>query len=163
VIVPRLPAVARHRQGGPERPPRRPPHGWRVDIKSETQLAEEEAGYGGEEWAEGEWREDADSARWCGTPRGRPALSADEWNAGGGDETTTPTRDDAAVVAEASGGEDREPSEGGDGSAPDDGADRASEPEGPPVDLPGADEREPAEGGDGAAPDEGAERASGAS
>ncbi len=29
--------------------------GWRVDIKSETQLAEEEAGYGGEEWAEGEW------------------------------------------------------------------------------------------------------------
>src|SRR4030088_125416 len=29
--------------------------GWRVDIKSETQLAEEEAGYTGEEWAEGEW------------------------------------------------------------------------------------------------------------
>jgi N utilization substance protein A len=29
--------------------------GWRVDIKSETQLAEEEAGYQGEEWAEGEW------------------------------------------------------------------------------------------------------------
>ena len=29
--------------------------GWRIDIKSETQLAEEEAGYGGEEWAEGEW------------------------------------------------------------------------------------------------------------
>src|SRR6187397_374531 len=28
--------------------------GWRVDIKSETQLADEEA-YGGEEWAEGEW------------------------------------------------------------------------------------------------------------
>ena len=30
--------------------------GWRIDIKSETQLAEEEAGYG-EEWAEGEWVE----------------------------------------------------------------------------------------------------------
>ena len=28
--------------------------GWRVDIKSETQLAEEESRYG-EEWAEGEW------------------------------------------------------------------------------------------------------------
>src|SRR5436305_5643578 len=28
--------------------------GWRIDIKSETQLAEEEAGYAGEEWAEGE-------------------------------------------------------------------------------------------------------------
>jgi N utilization substance protein A len=31
--------------------------GWRIDIKSETQLAEEEAGYAGEEWAEGEWVE----------------------------------------------------------------------------------------------------------
>jgi N utilization substance protein A len=138
--------------------------GWRVDIKSETQLAEEEAGYGGEEWAEGEWREDVDSGEmvWHAA-EGGPALSADEWNAGGGDEDDDTDADDQAVVAEASGGEDREPSEGGDGSAPDDGADRASEPEGPPVDLPGADEREPAEGGDGAAPDEGAERASGAS
>jgi len=40
---------------GQTRPPRRPPDGWRVDIKSETQLAEEEAAYAGEEWAEGEW------------------------------------------------------------------------------------------------------------
>src|ERR687891_291295 len=32
--------------------------GWRIDIKSETQLAEEEAGYAGEEWAEGEWVQD---------------------------------------------------------------------------------------------------------
>ncbi len=32
--------------------------GWRIDIKSETQLAEEEAGYGDQEWAEGEWVED---------------------------------------------------------------------------------------------------------
>ena len=31
--------------------------GWRIDIKSETQLAEEESGYAGEEWAEGEWVE----------------------------------------------------------------------------------------------------------
>src|SRR5271156_2788326 len=33
--------------------------GWRIDIKSETQLAEEEAGYADQEWAEGEWVEDA--------------------------------------------------------------------------------------------------------
>ena len=34
--------------------------GWRIDIKSETQLLEEEAaGYGGQEWAEGEWVENA--------------------------------------------------------------------------------------------------------
>ena len=32
--------------------------GWRINIKSETQLAEEEAGYGDQEWAEGEWLED---------------------------------------------------------------------------------------------------------
>src|SRR5438309_3298745 len=32
--------------------------GWRVDIKSETQLAEEAAAYEGEEWAEGEWVKD---------------------------------------------------------------------------------------------------------
>jgi N utilization substance protein A len=33
--------------------------GWRIDIKSETQLAEEEAGgYGDQDWAEGEWIED---------------------------------------------------------------------------------------------------------
>src|ERR1700689_1379219 len=31
--------------------------GWRIDIKSESQLAEEEAGYGDQEWAEGEWVE----------------------------------------------------------------------------------------------------------
>src|SRR5271170_4666936 len=31
--------------------------GWRIDIKSETQIVEEEAGYGAEGWAEGEWIE----------------------------------------------------------------------------------------------------------
>ncbi|MEY2472809.1 MAG: transcription termination/antitermination protein NusA [Actinomycetota bacterium] len=35
--------------------------GWRIDIKSETQIAEEEAGYAGEEWAKGEWVTDPDS------------------------------------------------------------------------------------------------------
>src|SRR3989441_10784684 len=35
--------------------------GWRIDIKSETQIAEEEAGYAGEEWAQGEWVTDPES------------------------------------------------------------------------------------------------------
>ena len=43
--------------------------GWRVDIKSETQLAEEEA-YGGEEWAQGEWVVDAGDRR-AGLAAGR--------------------------------------------------------------------------------------------
>jgi N utilization substance protein A len=53
--------------------------GWRVDIKSETQLAEEEAGYG-EEWAEGEWvQNDAGEMVWQ-PAEGGDAVSADEWS-----------------------------------------------------------------------------------
>src|SRR5689334_10621128 len=53
--------------------------GWRVDIKSETQLADEEA-YGGEEWAEGEWVVDPESGEQVWVPaEGGPALSAEEW------------------------------------------------------------------------------------
>lgn len=53
--------------------------GWRVDIKSETQLAEEEA-YGGEEWADGEWIVDPDTGEQRWQPAdGGPALSAEEW------------------------------------------------------------------------------------
>jgi transcription termination/antitermination protein NusA len=60
--------------------------GWRVDIKSETQLAEEEAGYEGEEWAEGEWVEDPDTGDMVWRPaEGGPAVTAEEWSHG--DET----------------------------------------------------------------------------
>ena len=53
--------------------------GWRVDIKSETQLAEEEAGYAGEEWAEGEWvTNDAGEMVWQ-PAEGGEAMSAQEW------------------------------------------------------------------------------------
>ena len=44
--------------------------GWRIDIKSETQLAEEEAGYG-EEWAEGEWVENEAGEMVLAARRGR--------------------------------------------------------------------------------------------
>ena len=40
---PRRPAGARDRQGGLERPSRRTPPGWKVDIKSDTEFAQEEA------------------------------------------------------------------------------------------------------------------------
>ncbi len=56
--------------------------GWRVDIKSETQLAEEEA-YASEEWAEGEWVTDPTSGEQMWVPaEGGPALSAEAWQAG---------------------------------------------------------------------------------
>ena len=58
--------------------------GWRVDIKSETQLAEEEAGgYGyadDVEYAAGEWREDPDTGQMVWHPaEGGEALTAAEW------------------------------------------------------------------------------------
>jgi hypothetical protein len=60
--------------------------GWRVDIKSETQLAEE-ATYQGEEWAEGEWVEDPTSGEMVWQPaEGGPALSAEQWQHGGADD-----------------------------------------------------------------------------
>ena len=56
--------------------------GWRVDIKSETQLAEEEA-YASEEWAEGEWITDPETGEQMWQPaEGGPALSAEAWQAG---------------------------------------------------------------------------------
>ncbi|MGC1512292.1 MAG: transcription termination factor NusA [Acidimicrobiales bacterium] len=57
--------------------------GWRVDIKSESQLAEEEAGYSGEEWAEGEWIEDPETHEMVWRPaEGGPAVTAEEWSHG---------------------------------------------------------------------------------
>ena len=76
--------------------------GWRVDIKSETHLAEEEA-YASEEWAEGEWITDPETGEQMWQPaEGGPALSAEAWEAG------DPDADDAAE-----GGDDAE----GDSSA----------------------------------------------
>jgi transcription termination/antitermination protein NusA len=53
--------------------------GWRIDIKSETQLAEEEAGYN-EEWAEGEWVENEAGEMVWQPAEGGEAVSAAEWS-----------------------------------------------------------------------------------
>jgi N utilization substance protein A len=53
--------------------------GWRIDIKSETQLAEEEAGYGDQEWAEGEWVEDEKGEMVWKPAEGGEAMSAEDW------------------------------------------------------------------------------------
>jgi len=50
--------------------------GWRIDIKSETQLQEEEAGYGGQEWAEGEWVENEAGEMVWKPAEGGDAISA---------------------------------------------------------------------------------------
>ena len=54
--------------------------GWGINIKSETQLAEEEA-YADVEWAEGEWIIDATSGEQVWQPAdGGEALSAEAWS-----------------------------------------------------------------------------------
>jgi N utilization substance protein A len=55
--------------------------GWRIDIKSETQLAEEEAGYNGEEWAEGEWVQNTETGEMEWQPaEGGEALTAEAYS-----------------------------------------------------------------------------------
>jgi N utilization substance protein A len=67
--------------------------GWRVDIKSETQLAEEEA-YATDEWAQGEWIVDPATGEQLWQPAdGGDAVSADAWAHGDpipGDEVPPP-------------------------------------------------------------------------
>ena len=64
--------------------------GWRIDIKSETQQAEEDA-YQNVDWAEGEWIEDPETGEQVWQPaEGGPALSAEEWEA-----TSEPDQKDA--------------------------------------------------------------------
>ncbi|MEM9712822.1 MAG: transcription termination factor NusA [Actinomycetota bacterium] len=54
--------------------------GWRIDIKSETQLQEEEAGYEGEEWAEGEWVANPETGEMEWQPaEGGDAISAQDY------------------------------------------------------------------------------------
>ncbi len=75
--------------------------GWRVDIKSETQLADEEA-YQGEEWAQGEWVVDPESGEQVWVPaEGGPALSAEQWAHAGDDDDKTSGDSEPAGDSEA--------------------------------------------------------------
>src|ERR1700758_1637708 len=53
--------------------------GWRIDIKSETQMAEE-AAYAEQEWAEGEWVENEAGEMVWQPAEGGEAVSAAEWS-----------------------------------------------------------------------------------
>ncbi len=61
--------------------------GWRIDIKSETQIAEEEA-YANQEWAEGEWVENAAGEMVWQPAEGGEAVSAEQWSLGDAPEET---------------------------------------------------------------------------
>ncbi len=79
--------------------------GWRIDIKSETQQAEEDA-YQNVDWAEGEWVEDPETGEQVWQPaEGGPALSAEEWEAKSDTEeeaetVSTDTEIDSEIEAE---------------------------------------------------------------
>jgi N utilization substance protein A len=61
--------------------------GWRVDVKSETQLVEEEAAYSGQ-WAEGEWVENEAGEMVWHPAEGGEAVSAAEWSRAASGTTT---------------------------------------------------------------------------
>ncbi len=75
--------------------------GWGIDIKSETQLAEEEAAYANQDWAEGEWVTD-DSGEMVWVPaEGGEAVSADTWAHGDTGEVGGEAGDGAEVIEAA--------------------------------------------------------------
>jgi N utilization substance protein A len=79
--------------------------GWRVDIKSETQLADEEA-YQGEEWAQGEWVVDAETGEQVWVPaEGGESISAEDWAApeaeGGSEDGRDAEADTEAAESQA--------------------------------------------------------------
>ncbi len=111
--------------------------GWRIDIKSETQIAEE-AAYQGEDWAEGEWIVDPETGAQMWQPAdGSPAISAEQWNAATAGET--------AEVAEGGADTDASPADaevaapGGEAETDSGGADPESEPDVEPTDQAGDD------------------------
>ncbi|MCE2532462.1 MAG: transcription termination/antitermination protein NusA [Acidimicrobiia bacterium] len=72
--------------------------GWRVEIKSETQIAAE-AAYGKVDWAEGEWGIDSDTGEQVWRPaEGGPTISVDEWT-GGAAGVAAPEAEAAPEVA----------------------------------------------------------------
>jgi N utilization substance protein A len=81
--------------------------GWRIDIKSETQIAEEEA-YANQEWAEGEWVENEAGEMVWQPAEGGEAVSAEQWSLG---EASEDAEDSEEAVAGA-------PGDGAEGAAP---------------------------------------------
>jgi N utilization substance protein A len=76
--------------------------GWRIDIKSETQV-EEERSYANQDWAEGQWVEDESGQMVWQPAEGGEAISAEAWDAGATnpeDEAAAATPEVAAPAAE---------------------------------------------------------------
>jgi len=110
--------------------------GWRIDIKSETQLAEEEAGYAGEEWAEGEWVQNEAGEMVWQPAEGGEAVSASDWASTPEGEAPAPKAEPPATKDEPAATEETPATEG---EAP------ATESESEAEPAPAAAQTEPAE------------------
>ena len=79
--------------------------GWRIDIKSESQLAEEEA-YANQEWAEGEWVQNDEGEMVWQPAEGGEAVSANLWaeSTDGSEKPTDGTAPTAAAGSDAGAG-----------------------------------------------------------
>jgi N utilization substance protein A len=107
--------------------------GWRIDIKSETQIAEEEA-YASQEWAEGEWVENEAGEMVWQPAEGGEAVSAEEWSLGGASDDSEEAG--AAPPGDARGARSPDSEGGGAGAAAGDSTPAASAVETvPPGDL----------------------------
>jgi N utilization substance protein A len=77
--------------------------GWHIDIRSESEVAAEQAAYEQADWAEGEWVED-DSGEMVWRPaEGGESVSAEQWAAGGTDESGEGTPEATSAPGEAAG------------------------------------------------------------
>ena len=81
--------------------------GWRIDIKSESQLEEEEAGLEGQEWAEGEWVEDETGAQVWKPAEGGEQISAADYSTKSAEEAVT----EVPAASETTPSEEAAPSE----------------------------------------------------
>jgi len=88
--------------------------GWRIDIKSESQLAEEEA-YAAQEWAEGEWVQNESGEMVWQPAGGGEALSAEEWEATTAGSNGSPEAEFEVVLVDAE--SDAQDQEGAAGAA----------------------------------------------
>jgi N utilization substance protein A len=104
--------------------------GWRIDIKSETQV-EEERSYANQDWAEGQWVEDESGQMVWQPAEGGEAISAEAWDAG-----ATNPEDEAAAATPEVAAPAAEPAPAG-AAAPE--AEPVAAPEAEPVAAPAAE------------------------
>ena len=75
--------------------------GWRIDIKSETQILDEENAYAEGDWAEGEWVTDAETGEQTWVPAdGSEAMSADDWATAAEEAVSEDNLDEEAATEE---------------------------------------------------------------